>query len=58
MPRDINRILIEAAVKKALKDMEESPKRAARNLVDLGADFSGGSHNRRRAGSDDGFPAG
>ncbi len=50
MPRDINRILIEAAVKKALKDMEESPKRAARNLVDLGADFSGGRFQKRFLG--------
>ena len=39
---DVTRIMVEAAVAKALRDMRTDPKRSVRNLVDLGCSFSGG----------------
>ena len=51
MSKDINRILIETAVKRALRDMDEAPERAARNLVDLGMNFSGGRFQKRFLGT-------
>ena len=40
--RDLNHILIETAVRKALKEINSSPKRSIRNLVDLALHFSNG----------------
>lgn len=42
----IDRILSEAMVRKALRDMKDSPARSARNLVDLGLLFARGSFQR------------
>lgn len=43
----MNRILIETTIKRALKDMADSPKRSARNLVDLGVNFSNGRFQKQ-----------
>lgn len=42
----MDRILTEAMVRKALKDMKDSPARGARNLVDLGLLFARGPFQR------------
>ncbi|MDD3277334.1 MAG: hypothetical protein PHG16_00410 [Lachnospiraceae bacterium] len=42
MKKDMNRMLIETAVRRALKDIPDSPERTVRNLVDLGLNFSKG----------------
>lgn len=38
----MNKIIIEAIVRKALKDMKDSPERSIRNLVDMGLNFAVG----------------
>lgn len=42
MKKDMNRMLIETAINKALKDIRESPERTIRNLIDLGLNFTNG----------------
>ena len=46
MMANLNRVLIESAVRKALRDIDESPERGVRNLVDLALDFSNGRFQR------------
>lgn len=41
MENSMSRILIETVVKKALKDIKDSPERGIRNLIDLALQFSG-----------------
>ena len=38
----VTKSLVEAAVNKGLRDLQENPARGIRNLVDLGARFAGG----------------
>ena len=40
--KDINRIFIESVLNKALKEINKSPRRTARNLIDMGVNFSRG----------------
>lgn len=47
MKTNTSRIIIETAVRKAIEDMKESPKRSVRNLVDLALTFSGGRFQQR-----------
>lgn len=47
MEDTISRILVTSVVRKALKDMKESPERAARNLVDMALRFSEGQFQQR-----------
>lgn len=42
MQKDISRIFIESALNKALKEINKSPRRTARNLIDMGVNFSRG----------------
>lgn len=42
MEESISRVLIETVVRKAIRDMKESPERSARNLVDMALSFSKG----------------
>ena len=42
MKLDMNRMLIETAIRRALQGMETSPERSIRNLIDLGLNFSQG----------------
>lgn len=42
MQRDLNKILIENMLKKAVKDIQNSPGRTVRNLIDLAVNFSKG----------------
>lgn len=42
MQRDMNKVLIESMLKKATKNMQSSPGRIARNLIDLAVNFSKG----------------
>ena len=44
---DLTRVLVESTVRRTLKEMEGSPKRAVRNLVDLGLQFSSGRFQTR-----------
>lgn len=47
MENSVSRVLIETVVKKALRDVRNSPRRSIRNLVDMALHFSGGrfQHN-------------
>jgi len=47
MENSMSRMLVEAVVKKALKDIKESPERGIRNLVDMASQFANGrfQHN-------------
>ena len=47
MERDMTRLLVEATVRRALKEAKDSPAREARNLVDLGVHFSQGRFQSR-----------
>lgn len=47
MAASINRILIETLVRKALRDIQASPERSVRNLVDMGLSFSKGRFQTR-----------
>lgn len=42
MENSMSRILVEAVVKKTLREMKENPERSIRNLVDMAFRFSGG----------------
>lgn len=42
MEKSMSRILVETVVKKAVKNIKESPERGIRNLVDMGLQFSDG----------------
>ena len=42
MNHTISRVLIETVVKKALRDIKDSPERSIRNLVDMALQFSNG----------------
>lgn len=42
MQKDISRIFIESVLNKALKEIDKSPRRTARNLIDMGVNFSKG----------------
>ena len=44
--KDINRIFIESVLNKALKEINKSPRRTARNLIDMGVNFSRGRLQR------------
>lgn len=43
---NISRVLIEITVRKALRDIQRSPERGIRNLVDMGLNFSDGRFQR------------
>lgn len=47
MKQDMNRMLIEATIRRVLKNIQESPERAVRNLVDLGLEFSNGRFQKQ-----------
>ncbi len=47
MKKDMKRVLVEATVRRTLKNIQESPHRATRNLVDLGLQFSSGRFQTR-----------
>lgn len=51
MEKDLKRMMIEAALRKALRDISSSPKRSLRNLVELGFDFSKGSFQKQLLGT-------
>lgn len=46
MNNTISRVLIETVVKKALRDIKDSPERSMRNLVDMALQFSNGRFQR------------
>lgn len=46
MMQDVNRTLIEAAVRKTLRRIPDSPEREIRNLVDLGMNFTASPYQR------------
>lgn len=48
---DMNRTLVEAALGRALRGMEESPERSIRNLIDLGLHFSNGRFQQHFLGT-------
>lgn len=50
MGKDITRILVEATVRKTLKEIPESPERTIRNLVDLALNFSNGKFQKEILG--------
>ena len=47
MGKDIDYILIENSVKKALRDIQDNPKRTIRNLVDYGLEFAKGGFQKQ-----------
>lgn len=47
MKKDMTRVLVESTVRRTLKNMQDSPERATRNLVDLGLQFSNGRFQAR-----------
>lgn len=47
MGKNIDYILIENSVKKALKDIQDNPKRTIRNLVDYGLEFAKGGFQKQ-----------
>ena len=47
MQNDLTRLLVESTVRRTLKNIQESPERAIRNLVDLGVQFSSGRFQSR-----------
>ena len=47
MGNDISRILIETVIRKALRDVKDSPERSTRNLVDMALHFSSGPFQRK-----------
>ncbi|MDD3206492.1 MAG: hypothetical protein PHS74_12285 [Lachnospiraceae bacterium] len=47
MQSDLNKILIESMLKKAVRDIQSSPGRTVRNLIDLGVNFSKGRFQKR-----------
>lgn len=47
MQGDLNKVLIESMLKKAVKDVQNSPERTIRNLIDLGVNFSKGRFQKR-----------
>lgn len=47
MKNNTSRIIIETMVRKAIKDIQESPKRSMRNLVDMALNFSNGRFQQR-----------
>lgn len=46
MEKSTSRIIIETIVKKALRDIKDSPERSIRNLVDMALHFSDGRFQR------------
>lgn len=40
--KDITRIFVETTIRKAIRDIKDSPKRSFRNLIDLGLNFAKG----------------
>lgn len=47
MDKDMKRVMVEITVHRILALMKESPRRAIRNLVDLGLEFSNGGFQKR-----------
>ena len=47
MKKHMTRVLIESTVRRTLKNIQESPERATRNLIDLGLEFSHGRFQTR-----------
>jgi len=47
MNANTSRIIIETMVRKSIQDMQDSPKRSIRNLVDMALNFSGGRFQQR-----------
>lgn len=47
MKKDTTRVLVEATVRRTLKNIQDSPARATRNLVDMGLQFSNGRFQTR-----------
>lgn len=42
MKKDITKVLVESTIRRTLKNIQDSPERATRNLIDLGLQFSNG----------------
>lgn len=51
MQKDIDRIIIESMVKRAMESAEESPERSVRNLIDLGVNFAKGRFQKKFLGT-------
>lgn len=47
MQTDLNKVLVESTLKKAVKDFQSAPGRTVRNLIDLGVNFSKGRFQKR-----------
>lgn len=47
MKKDLNRILVETAVRRFLSRIQESPERETRNLIDLGLNLSSGRFQKK-----------
>ncbi len=47
MKKDMTKVLVESTVRRTLKNIQESPERATRNLIDLGLEFSDGRFQTR-----------
>ena len=47
MKKDMTRVLVESTVRRTLKNIQESPERAIRNLIDMGLEFSKGRFQTR-----------
>ena len=42
MIKDMTKVLVESTVRRTIKNIQKSPERATRNLIDLGLEFSNG----------------
>ena len=47
MKTDMTKVLVESTLRRTLKNIQESPERATRNLIDLGLQFSSGRFQTR-----------
>lgn len=47
MKKDMTGILVESTIRRTLKNIQEAPERATRNLIDLGLQFSSGRFQTR-----------
>lgn len=47
MKKDTTRVLVESTIRRTLKNIQVSPERATRNLIDLGLEFSNGRFQTR-----------
>ena len=47
MNEKIARILVETAVRKTIRDIQQDPRRSMRNLMDMALNFAGGRFQQR-----------